>query len=214
MRHGLRKPRWSGQDLFRRMHRPLVRPEIKEEALRDEALIHPLFRGSPTLPPGKLEQAYLLAFQAARFHNPSIAEEHPIRVDPLSAQPLIELSLRIPLYVLLTGGRDRSIARYAFAEDVPREIILRKTKAHGGDWVKETLACNISLARELLLDGYLTREGYLDRAKVEEALSGQPTRLKTYGSEILGYLNIEAWAQNWVAPRHGERRRACGPQGS
>src|SRR6202007_2214999 len=46
-------------------------------------------------------------------------------VHPLISQPRMECSLRIPSYVLASGGTDRGLARQAFAEKIPAAIAAR-----------------------------------------------------------------------------------------
>ena len=55
----------------------------------------------------------------------------------------------------------------------------------------------------MLLDGELVRRGLLDRARVEEALSGRPTALPSHVGRLHVYIGIEAWLNRWSAqPRH------------
>ncbi|HEY7638162.1 MAG TPA: asparagine synthase C-terminal domain-containing protein [Steroidobacteraceae bacterium] len=202
--HGMRRRQWNARELWQEGLRPLLHPHVADEARRDPQFIHPQFRGSPRLPPGKLDQAYHLTLHAMRNHNPLTPTHYPVEISPLLSQPFIELSLRIPQYVLTVDGRDRSVARYAFADDIPRQIALRKTKGGVEEFLKDLLARNLDVVQGLLLDGFLVQQGYLDRQKLERVLAGGPTDISSCSSELMGYLDIEAWARNW----YDVRRRA------
>lgn len=98
---------------------------------------------------------------------------------------------------MIEGGWDRSIARQAFKDDVPVEIIRRRTKGGMEESAQEILSRNLETARELLLDGFLVREGILDRYRVEEALSGRPTEVSAPLVELYDHLSVEAWLRTW-----------------
>jgi len=198
LRYGVLKHPWDLREIiYYRDIRPLAHEALKESALRDNSFFHPLFVDPPRLPPEKITHAYNLTFHTTQIYNPMVPDEFPVAINPLNSQPLIELSLRIPVYILRKGGRDRAIAREAFKRDVPQEIILRKSKGGADDYLRNVISANAPLVRDLLLDGYLVREGYLDRDRLDEVLSGRPTTVKSSVSEIIIYLHLEAWARNW-----------------
>jgi asparagine synthase (glutamine-hydrolysing) len=123
----------------------------------------------------------------------------PELLAPLHSQPLIELALRIPTYVLTIGGWDRAIARRAFLNDVPRQIITRRAKGGVEEHAKLILLRNLGLVREMLLDGALASRGILDRKGLEDALSTHPTRTGGACAELLDCFAAEAWARRWCA---------------
>jgi asparagine synthase (glutamine-hydrolysing) len=133
------------------------------------------------------------------FYNPlsSPDTQDPERVSPLHSQPLVELCLRIPVYIHLRGAVDRGIARRAFSDDLPSAIVRRHWKDRAPNFFEQLLQSNLPLARSLLLDGVLINRRLLDRKKVEQALSGEPSRVNTYATEILDYMFIECWLRSW-----------------
>lgn len=131
------------------------------------------------------------------FYDPLGRPDDPEPVQPLMSQPLIELCLRIPTYVLTNSGWDRAIARRAFRTEVPREILRRRSKGGLEENVQEILMGNLRAARELLLDGHLVSAGLLHRGRVEEALSDRPTRTAATMAEIFDHLATEAWLRRW-----------------
>ena len=141
-----------------------------------------------------------MSLQANQRYDP-LSEFRPAPlIHPLSSQPLIELSLRIPTYVLRTGGRDRAIARRAFERDLPAEIIRRRTKASSDESFQSALNKQIDGVRELLMGGFLVQHGYLQREPLEEALTPErPTRLKVPPLTWLECLALEIWCRSWAS---------------
>jgi asparagine synthase (glutamine-hydrolysing) len=127
-------------------------------------------------------------------------------VSPFISQPLIELCLRIPTYLNLQGGWNRAVARRAFVEDLPDEIIRRSTKGTSGLWLKSVLDRNWRFAREYLLDGALVERGILDRKRLESSLSGSLTKNMVHGAIVTHLIYAEAWVQQWS---HLSRRAAA-----
>jgi asparagine synthase (glutamine-hydrolysing) len=196
IRYGVRKQPWALTHAGIADRRPLMRAEVKREAAHDRSLWHPLFRGDAEIEPCKFTQAYHFAFGAANGHVPGMEERVQPCVAPLLSQPLMELSLRIPAYVLTNGGRDRAVARAAFAAELPPEILRRRAKGTGNGFLEEVIWRHIDSARELLLDGFLVSAGFVDRARLEAVLSGGPTRVGSGVVELAIYLDVEKWVQS------------------
>jgi hypothetical protein len=89
------------------------------------------------------------------------------------------------------------VARDAFELDLPREIILRTWKGAADRHFQALLTHNIDFVRELLMDGALVKQRILDRGKLEEYLSGGPTRHASHPTEVFGYVCTEAWLRQW-----------------
>jgi len=133
------------------------------------------------------------------FYNVIDATQpEPELIAPLNAQPAIELFLRIPIHVHAEGGRDRGLARRAFAREVPAPILQRLWKDRAPGFHSELLLRNLDLVRELFLDGVLVREGLLDRAAVEAALAAGPAKTEVLPVEIYRHLDVEIWARYWT----------------
>ena len=116
-----------------------------------------------------------------------------ISISPLLSQPVIETALKIPLHVLRSRGRDRSVARRAFSSDLPKDIVLRKSKAQGSAAVGKLVQENASLIRSYIHDGYLVRERMLDVEKVRCALNAAESAPSQASLELFNYFNVEAW---------------------
>lgn len=187
--------RWSLLQEAGRM-RPLLVPAVVQEATRSAQFLHPLLRHPRGTPSGKLWHAHQI-IMPFDFYDPLGGPDDPERVSPLFSQPLMELCLRIPTYVLTQGGWDRAVARRAFHDDLPAEIRNRRHKGGIEEHLRLTLERNRTFLRELLLDGDLVRQGVIDRPKLAEVLSGRATGILAGASELLDYVGVEAWLRRW-----------------
>jgi asparagine synthase (glutamine-hydrolysing) len=194
--------RWSILQEAGRM-RPLLVPARVAEARRSAAFLHPLLRHPRGAPSGKLWHAHQIS-QPFDFYDPLGREGDAERLSPLFSQPVMELCLRIPTYVLTRGGWDRAVARRAFYHDLPPGIRNRRNKGGIEEHLRLTLEHNRGFLRELLLDGALVREGVVDRSRLAEVLSGRATPIAAGASELLEYAGTEAWLRCW----EGRVRRA------
>jgi asparagine synthase (glutamine-hydrolysing) len=194
--HGLLRRRWSPRQLVGD-DRPLLQAGVIEDIKRDASLLHPWFRAPRKVSSGKLWQAHQLLFPV-NFYNPLGSDADPEPVAPLLSQPLVELVLRIPVWLLTLGGWDRALARRAFRHDVPEAIVTRRTKGGQEEHAKSILVRNLGFARELLLQGALVRERILEKDRVADVLSGQPSRTRTSNVEIYACLSVEAWLRQWT----------------
>lgn len=158
------------------------------------------------IPPGKWAHVQSLTIPW-ECYDPLGCDDTPQRVHPLISQPLIELCLRIPTYVLLHKGWDRAIARQAFHYDVPQEILRRRCKLGLQENVAEMLNRNVDAIRELLLEGHLVEERLLNRASIEKHLDGQPVMDGNFAREVFDHISTEAWLRSWKAPAMRPARR-------
>ncbi len=116
---------------------------------------------------------------------------------PLLSQPLMELCLRIPVYLLVQGGRSRGLARCAFRHTVPSEIINRETKGTSTEYILELLHRSRDNISGLLLDGVLMRQGILSRKALEPCVfRRQPLRTEQL-TPLLACVAAEVWVRSW-----------------
>jgi len=192
IRAGLLRPEWrpwAGNVA----DRTLVSARAIEASRNNPRWRHPWLENTAGVPHGTLWHVLSLSVPTS-FYESFDRPDDPERTYPLLSQPLVELCLRIPTYVLISGGWDRAIARFAFADEVPREIIWRRAKGGINQLSTRILDANIAFVREMLLDGLLVREGILERARLEECLSGKRSPTDFEYNEILHeHLSIEAW---------------------
>lgn len=180
----------------------LISHDLQARHRQNDAHEHPALHGHHALPIGKHRQtAQLLA--PAGCYDPLLREAAPEIVNPLMSQPVMELCLAWPTYLLTHGGRGRALARQAFASDIPAEIASRRTKGGLEEHLTAVLQYNIGFARDLLLNGQLVGRGLLDRQRLETALSSHPTAQETRVGEIHQCIAIEAWLQRQASLARG-----------
>jgi asparagine synthase (glutamine-hydrolysing) len=200
VRYGtLRRP-WDIWKLVFKNYR-LVTAEVVRSARKDLDFLNPWNVPVADIPPGKL----LHAFGATRpslFRNPLTTTGPQLDfINPLVCQPVVELCLRIPTYLHAQEGKDRAVARAAFASDLPREIVTRVWKGTADRHLQELLARNLKLVREVLLDGGLVKARIVDRKRLEKAISPGSLGSVSHATEVFGYFCAEAWLRQWSGGR-------------
>jgi asparagine synthase (glutamine-hydrolysing) len=172
---------------------------------QSQRFVHPGLLEGLDLPIGKQMQlrALICPFD---YYNPYAPSTSPELVHPLMSQPLLELCLRLPTYVLTHGGCGRALARQAFAGRIPAQITNRHSKGGTEEHITSVLQRSLPLARDLLLDGQLVRQGLVHRGKAEAALAGRTSTRDAYVSEVHTCIAIEAWLRR--VGRGGQRSLA------
>lgn len=181
-----RRYRWSTDTTF------LSADAVSDATLR---LDHPWLIPPPGGLPGTAAHiAQLLAIQnylEAHFRHPELAT-----IAPLLSQPLVELCLQIPSWMWVSGGIDRALARNAFADRLPADIIRRRTKGTPDSVVIQLLEANRPLVRSMLTDGLLAQHGILDCAAIGATLANPTPIAAEICSRILTLCDAEAWARS------------------
>jgi asparagine synthase (glutamine-hydrolysing) len=184
------------------------RPKLASDPLnleQPENYLHPSLRAARTLAQGKYLQVQQLLCPLG-YYDPYLQAAAPELLNPLLSQPLIELCLALPTYLLTHGGRGRALARRAFADDLPAQITHRRSKGGMEEHLTAVLRRNLAFVRDLLLDGQLVARRMVDRDRLESALSDRPSMLGAHVSEIHGYVAIEAWLQRRASMQSGSSR--------
>ncbi len=183
-------------------YQTLVNPELVQSLRESDRFVHPWFRDVDGLSPGKFWHLLTISVPPPFYDPMGNREEDPETVYPLTSQPLVELCLRIPTYVLIHGGWDRAIVRKAFENDVPPSIIRRRGKGESTHNIREIFERNLPFIRESLLDGLMVREGLLDRAQLAKSLT-VPRSLQTHAfvEIVTQHLCTEAWLRQWSERR-------------
>lgn len=165
--------------------------EAQRSALKKGLFVPAWVRRDMKISPGKVWQIWAISYP-----NVSMGffdrRDDPDDLNPLFSQPLIELCLRIPTTTLSVGGRDRAIARLAFAECIPLRILRRRTKAVVDEYLAHIVQANSDLIRERVLDGTLARMNLLNRANLERALTGKLMK-RGHANEICTLFAAEVW---------------------
>src|SRR5690606_19809703 len=72
---------------------------------------------------------------------------------PLLSQPVVEACLKAPAWMWIAGGRNRSVARAAFAADLPHPILQRRSKGDFAQYLGAAWQRNKRGMRDFLLEG-------------------------------------------------------------
>lgn len=173
-----------------------VHPDLRaREAGR--ALCHPWLDVDPGRLPGKARHvAALLRVQQTLEPGRSL---HAPVLHPLLAQPVVEACLAVPSWAWRTGGRDRAVARDAFAVDLPPSIITRRSKGGPDGFGAQIIRCHRRRIRERLLDGRLAGWRFVDPGAIEAALGEASQRSSEENVRLLELVNVEAWLDHWSA---------------
>ncbi|KHK88934.1 asparagine synthase-related protein [Novosphingobium malaysiense] len=158
-------------------------------------LDHPWLVAPRGAAPGKA--GHIASIMNIQNHLEGLARERdrPI-ISPLLAQPVVELCLRIPASLWCRGGRDRWIARRAFADRLPPEILDRREKGGPDGFVMRVLERDRGRIRDWLCQGELARRGLLDIEALAAALDGNAPLTGQASLRILKLLDVEMWARS------------------
>jgi asparagine synthase (glutamine-hydrolysing) len=181
--------------------RSLIPSAVFEAARNDDTLIHPWIRAAGDISPGVLWHVLCLSVPPV-FYESFGGETDIERTAVLMSQPLIELCLQIPSYVWINGGRDRAIARRAFADVLPPLIVRRRAKGAIDQHNLMIFDANEGYLRDMLLDGLLVKEGLLDRLRLERYLTRGASRIGfEYNDVLRHHLCTEMWLRRWSETR-------------
>lgn len=184
--------------LFGARRMPLVDPKLWSEGSY-KSFLHPQLIPDHDFLKGKYHHLMGCALFPNRCYDQWDCDYTAGRVHPFFSQPIIELCLQIPTWILTYGGIDRGLARRAFREHLPHDVIMRVSKSTPQTFYDEICRCNRSFLREALLDGRLVTEDILRRDKLEAALGDDDVKLQLRSNDLLGFAATEVWAEEWPA---------------
>lgn len=125
------------------------------------------------------------------------AEDSLPTFSPLISQPVVEACLQAPSWLWFDEGRNRALARRAFASMLPTAVINRRSKGAPDSFIAELFERNRSKIRDMLLGGSLRRAGLLDADGLSDALGSEgPVRGHDF-LRIMKLVDAEAWARSW-----------------
>ncbi len=171
---------------------------VNRDALPEDLtsyMLHPWAGTAQELPHGKQLHIYLLG-ELVNRHRPIGNLEYAPEHHPLISQPLMELCLRIPSYVLLSGGTQRALARLAFTDVVPPAILAREDKGGTTNFIVSLIRNSAPFLRELLLDGFLAQERIINRQALEYYLDeSHPMRIE-HLFPLIACITSEVWVRS------------------
>ena len=183
------------------------RPTFKEDRsfLSREVLLnapepHPWLEGIGHLAPGQREHVEALV-HITHFLDRGMGDL-PV-LHPLMAQPLLELCLRIPSWLWVRGGRDRAVARDAFAGALPSSVLGRRDKGSMQSIFHRSFERLQRQMKDVLLTGELRSAGIIDAAALEAGFAADPCGSDQFQLRITELVALELWLAAWRSRRAG-----------
>lgn len=151
-------------------------------------------------PPARLLRIHQLLQALSYFDEsalPGGARTHPL----LLSQPIVETCLRIPPFVMTAGGKERALARAAFADLVSFDVLQRVTKGETTRYFAAVLAANQSWIRDILCRGRLVESGVVHSDALQRALAGGWLQDGMAADGLYALIAAECWLRNLEAAR-------------
>ena len=133
--------------------------------------------------------------EVANRHRPIARLERASQHHCLLSQPLMETCLQIPTYLLLRGGRERALAREAFADRVPSQILRRRDKGSIVSHATEMIRRSEPFLRELLLGGVLAEAGVIACKELEPYIVRGQSFREEHLLRLLACIAGELWVR-------------------
>ncbi len=154
---------------------------------------HPWLVAARRWPPGK--RAHLAALVAIQnYLDPFQAMAVPVHF-PLLHRPVIGACLAVPTEAWVSGGRNRAVAREAFADVLPKSVIRRRSKGTYERFAAQLFERNRSALRDHLLGGVLRDLRIVNASSLDAWFAGQqPLR----SNRMLALVEAESWCRHWV----------------
>lgn len=143
---------------------------------------------------GKRDHVSLLMKAQHHVHG---ATSGSARFSPLMSQPLIETCLRIPTWLWPKGGLNRALARAAFADRLPADILRRKSKAGPDSFIRRAFRAHHKQLHDLLHHGHLAANGILDVGAIDRAFAMPLETDADIIYRLLDLVEAENWSRTW-----------------
>jgi Asparagine synthase. len=161
----------------------------------DRAHRHPWCDAPPDALPGDRERVDgLAATQLFRDTLPR-GMQRWFRL-PLLSQPVMETCLSIPSWMWVTGGRNRAVARLAFSDALPAQVLHRKSKGNFSQYNGAVYRRNKEAMRRFLLEGRLQAHGLLDSVALSAYLDRPLSPRDRSFMRIFDLCRAENWVRH------------------
>lgn len=158
---------------------------------------HPWFEGMSAWPGQRTYALKLLPIQPF-LDGYDRALELPM-IAPLLSQPLVEFGLRVPSWQWGEGGRDRALARRAFANDIPSAILNRRIKGRIESLFYPSFDKFREPLRHFLLEGWLASKDLLDRDAIAALIDRRKRADSTAILRLFHIADLERWVRSHLA---------------
>jgi asparagine synthase (glutamine-hydrolysing) len=191
---------WSLAADARRFRRHGARPPSHDDGLyppSPESRLHRRWRRhAAAFGPAKAWQMAGIRDNVSR-HGPSrLTESIDVR-HPLCSQPVFETCLALPARLLVHNGRDRGLARMAFSDGLPPEILDRRSKGDMSRVYGKIVLDHLDFLRTWLMEGRLAALGLIDVEGTNQLLTRESLIWRGRYGPILTAAAFEAWVRVW-----------------
>lgn len=138
------------------------------------------------------------------YHSPSILTQSLVVAPVLASQPIISFCCETPPYVMMRGGRDRALVRWAYRERLPAIAVARRRKGDTSRYFAAVAARNAAFAREVLCEGELKRLGLISEHGVSAEMA--PDRARDGDGSSDGATSPAFIAEIWLRQVSALRR--------
>ena len=174
----------------------LLNDEV-EALVQPDGRIHPWIRQSCDVKPGKLDQIVSYTMGTYAQECKVSPNEHITAIEPMLSQPVIELCLRIPSWVMTTDGKTRGLARKAFRDKLPDSVIWRESKMAFNSYSAAIFRENREILKSVLLDGVLVSDKIVDSDRLAKILKMDHDSGERDAMSLKILLDAEIWARKW-----------------
>ncbi len=162
------------------------------ELLPSAPELHPWQMGTDGMAIGKRQHVDALIRITDFLDRPDRWYDQDV-IAPLLSQPLVELCLSIPSWNWIEGGRDRSVARTAFAARLPASVITRRSKGRLETMCAAAFLKDRERLVPLLLEGRLAHAGLLDRRAIKAYFARGDVDTDFGHFRLMEIADLELW---------------------
>lgn len=166
-------------------------PMLANEVLEN----HPWFAAPEDALPGDRERIFDLAGTQVFRDGLARGTRRHLRM-PLLSQPVLEACLKVPSWMWIAEGRNRAVARSAFSDLLPPDILHRRSKGTFMNYSGAVYRRNKRLLEEYLLTGQLADKGFLDADVLRQFFSRDPAARDDRFMRIFDLCAAESWVRH------------------
>ena len=156
---------------------------------------HPWFAAPDNALAGDRERIFDLVGTQVFRDGLARGAKWPMRM-PLLSQPVMEACLKVPSWMWIADGRNRAIARDAFADVLPPDILHRRSKGTFMNYAGAFYRHNKHRIRDYLLTGQLQAHGLLDSDSLQRFFNRELTSREDTFMRIFDLCAIENWVRH------------------
>lgn len=155
---------------------------------------HPWFDAPTGTLPGDREKIHDLIGTQLFRETALRGAEHSTHF-PLLSQPVMEACLKVPTWMWIADGRNRAIARQAFADRLPQAILNRRSKGSYMGYMAAVYMRHKLKMHEFLENGQLCAQGLLDRSALADFFTKDLAPRNLSFLRIFDLCAVENWAR-------------------